>query len=128
MTMPTAIETLTLVDAKRMLAVAEAKASEIGCAVNIAVVDAGGHLIAHVRMDGAWFGTTELAINKAFTARAFDIATKDLGAFAQPGARSLWHPALEWRTRRDFRGRHSDPARRPGDRRRRRRRTGCDHR
>jgi uncharacterized protein GlcG (DUF336 family) len=89
MTMPTAIETLTLVDAKRMLAVAEAKASEIGCAVNIAVVDAGGHLIAHVRMDGAWFGTTELAINKAFTARAFDIATQDWARSLSLGAKPM---------------------------------------
>ena len=94
MTMPTAIETLTLADAKRMLAVAKAKASEIGCAVNIAVVDAGGHLIAHVRMDGAWFGTTELAINKAFTARAFDIATGDLGAFAQPRREAYGRPPM----------------------------------
>ena len=45
-------------------------------------------------MDGAWFGTTELAINKAFMARAFDIATKDLGAFAQPGREAYGRPPM----------------------------------
>ena len=83
--MPTQIETLTLTDARVMLAAAEAKANKIGRAFNIAVVDFGGYLIAHVRMDGAWVGTIELAINKAFTARAFEMPTEALGAFAQPG-------------------------------------------
>jgi uncharacterized protein GlcG (DUF336 family) len=30
-------------------------------------------------------GSVDISINKAFTARAFDIATKDLGENAQPG-------------------------------------------
>ncbi|MGH7838293.1 MAG: GlcG/HbpS family heme-binding protein, partial [Candidatus Binataceae bacterium] len=47
--------------------------------------DAGGNLVAHIRMDGAWLGSVDIAINKAFTARAFDIATKNLAEFAQPG-------------------------------------------
>ena len=54
----------------------------------MAVVDAGGDLIAHVRMDGAWIGSVDISINKAFTARAFDPATKDLAENAQPGASS----------------------------------------
>tara|TARA_B100002052_G_scaffold157271_2_gene143327 strand:+ start:2391 stop:2699 length:309 start_codon:yes stop_codon:yes gene_type:complete len=49
------------------------------------VVDAGGNLVAHARMDGAWIGSVDIAINKAFTSRAFDLSTKDLGANAQPG-------------------------------------------
>jgi uncharacterized protein GlcG (DUF336 family) len=53
--------------------------------MNIAVADAGGNLVAHVRMDGAWIGSIDISINKAFTARAFDIATKDLAKHAQPG-------------------------------------------
>lgn len=36
-------------------------------------------------MDGAWIGSVDISINKAFTARAFDIATKDLATNAQPG-------------------------------------------
>jgi uncharacterized protein GlcG (DUF336 family) len=49
------------------------------------VVDAGGNLVAHVRMDGAWMGSINISINKAFTSRAFDIETKDLAKLAKPG-------------------------------------------
>lgn len=49
------------------------------------MVDAGGNLVVHARMDGAWIGSVDIAINKAFTSRAFDLSTKDLGANAQPG-------------------------------------------
>ena len=52
---------------------------------NIAVVDAGGNLTAFARMDGAWMGSIDIAINKAFTSRAFDISTKELGKLSQPG-------------------------------------------
>jgi uncharacterized protein GlcG (DUF336 family) len=37
-------------------------------------------------MDGAWLGSIDISINKAFTSRAFDIATKDLAQHSQPGA------------------------------------------
>ena len=53
--------------------------------MNIAVVDAGANLIAHVRMDGAWLGSIDTSIKKAFTSRAFDIATHDLATEARPG-------------------------------------------
>ena len=76
---------VTLQDAKRVISAAEQKAMEIGQPQNIAVVDAGGNLVAHVRMDKAWIGSIDIAIKKAFTARAFDIPTKDLGKLAQPG-------------------------------------------
>jgi uncharacterized protein GlcG (DUF336 family) len=78
-------ESLSLEDARRLIAAGEAKAKEIGSPSNIAVVDAGGHLIAHVRMDDAWIGSIDVAINKAFTSRMFDIATKDLAELAAPG-------------------------------------------
>jgi uncharacterized protein GlcG (DUF336 family) len=39
----------------------------------------------HVRMDDAWIGSIDISINKAFTARAFDIQTKDLAQFSQSG-------------------------------------------
>ncbi len=79
-------QSVSLDEARRIIDAAEAKAREIGSASNIAVVDAGGNLVAHVRMDGAWIGSIDIAINKAFTARMFDTATKDLAAMAQPGA------------------------------------------
>lgn len=77
--------TVSLADARRVIEAGEAKADEVGQAMNIAVVDAGGNLVAHVRMDGAWVGSVDIAINKAYTARAFDSATADLAADAQPG-------------------------------------------
>jgi uncharacterized protein GlcG (DUF336 family) len=76
---------ITLSDARRVIAVAEAKARDIGQPMNIAVVDAGGNLVSHVRMDGAWIGSIDISINKAFTARAFDIETAQLGENSQPG-------------------------------------------
>ena len=76
--------TLTLADARIIISAAEAKVSEVGQPMNIAVVDAGGNLISHVRMDGAWLGGIDISINKAFTARAFNIQTKDLGDNSQP--------------------------------------------
>ena len=77
---------VTLEDARRVIAAAEKRADEIGQPMNIAVVDAGGVLVAHVRMDGAWRGSVDIAIDKAWTARAFDVETNALAKLAQPGA------------------------------------------
>ncbi len=77
---------ITLEDAMKIIGAAQKKAGALGQPMNIAVADAGGNLVAHVRMDGAWLGSVDIAINKAFTARAFDIATKDLATQSQPGA------------------------------------------
>jgi len=76
---------MTLADARRVIDAAEKKAQEIGQPMNIAVVDAGGNLVAHVRMDGAWMGSVDIAINKAWTARAFDISTQQLAELSQSG-------------------------------------------
>ena len=76
---------ISLSDARRVITAAEAKAREIGQPMNIAVVDAGGNLVSHVRMDGAWIGSIDISINKAFTARAFDIETAQLAENSQPG-------------------------------------------
>ncbi len=76
---------ITLADARRVIAAGEKKAADIGQPMNIAVVDEGGNLVAHVRMDRAWIGSVDISINKAWTARAFDISTKDLGENSQSG-------------------------------------------
>lgn len=76
---------LTLADARTIIAAAEKRAVEIGQPMNIAVVDAGGNLVSHVRMDGALLGSIDVSINKAFTARAFNMETKDLAHNSQPG-------------------------------------------
>jgi uncharacterized protein GlcG (DUF336 family) len=76
---------ITLADAKRIIQAAEKKAEEIGQPMNIAVVDQGGNLVAHVRMDRAWIGSVDISINKAWTARAFDVSTKELAELSQSG-------------------------------------------
>lgn len=76
---------ITLADARRIIAAAERKADEIKQPMNIAVVDAGGNLVAHVRMDKAWMGSVDISIKKAWTARAFDISTKELAELSQSG-------------------------------------------
>ncbi|HEX4594677.1 MAG TPA: heme-binding protein, partial [Bryobacteraceae bacterium] len=74
-----------LKEARQVIAAAEEKAREIGQPMNIAVVDAGANLVSHVRMDGAWIGSIDISINKAFTARAFDLPTAEFAKNSQPG-------------------------------------------
>ena len=76
---------ITLEEAKRIIAAGEQEARNQGQPMNIAVVDAGGNLIAFCRMDGAWMGSIDISIKKAWTSRAFDIDTKSLGKLSQPG-------------------------------------------
>lgn len=80
------LPSVSLDEAREIIAAGENKAREVGQPANIAVVDAGGNLVAHARMDGAWIGSIDISINKAFTARAFDISTGELAGNAQPGA------------------------------------------
>lgn len=75
---------VNLESARKVITAAEKKAKKIGQPMNIAVVDAGGNLVAHVRMDGAWIGSIDISITKAFTSRAFDIETKALAEHSQP--------------------------------------------
>lgn len=77
--------TITLDQAKGMVEAAIERAVEIDVPMNIAVVDVGANLIAFARMDGAWLGSIEIAKNKAYTARAFDMSTKELSTISQPG-------------------------------------------
>ena len=76
---------MTTERAQRIIEAGIARAKEIGQPMNIAVVDAGANLTAFARMDGAWLGSIDIAINKAFTAKAFDISTRELGHNSQPG-------------------------------------------
>jgi uncharacterized protein GlcG (DUF336 family) len=76
---------MTMEKAQGIIVAGIVKAKEIGQPMNIAVVDAGANLTAFARMDGAWLGSIDIAINKAFTAKAFDISTLELGRNSQPG-------------------------------------------
>jgi uncharacterized protein GlcG (DUF336 family) len=67
---------LTLDDAKRIAAAAEAEAVKNGWKVVIAVVDDGGHLLYLQRGHDTQFGSVETAIAKAHAAVAFQRPTK----------------------------------------------------
>jgi uncharacterized protein GlcG (DUF336 family) len=67
---------LTLEDAKRIAAAAEAEAQKNDWAVVIAVVDDGGHLLYLQRSHETQFGSVETAIAKAHAAVAFQRPTK----------------------------------------------------
>jgi len=76
---------VTLRAAQEIVHAARVKADQIGVPMNIAVVDEGNNLVAFTRMDGAWLGSIDIAQNKAYTARAFDMETGDLAPLVQPG-------------------------------------------
>ena len=76
---------ITLEDARRIVSTAEEKAQEMGQPMNIAVLDGGRNLKSFARMDGAWLGSIEIAIDKAYTSTSFEISTEDLASQAQPG-------------------------------------------
>ena len=68
MTAPTAKSLrLTLAGARLILDAAVAKAAEMGVPQCVAVVDAGGHLLAFNRMDGALWMSFDSALAKART-------------------------------------------------------------
>jgi uncharacterized protein GlcG (DUF336 family) len=77
-------DSVTLSTAQTVVEAARAKAEEIGVPMNIAIVDDGNNLTAFARMDGAWLGSIDIAQNKAYTARSFDMSTKDLAPLCQP--------------------------------------------
>jgi uncharacterized protein GlcG (DUF336 family) len=77
---------ITLEAAEAVVAAAKAEAASIGQPMNIAVVDAGGHLVAFARMDGSIFASIDISQRKAYTAAAMKLQTKDLAGVTQPGA------------------------------------------
>ena len=79
------VGTIDLETAQQALDAALAECEAMGVKMNVAVVDAGANLVAFARMDGAWLGSTDIAIKKAKTARFFDMPTGDIGELSQPG-------------------------------------------
>lgn len=74
---------LTTPGAKAMLGAATAKAHEIGIAVTVAIVDAGGHLLVLERMEGGRFHTVHSATTKAVSAASNRRRTTVEGAQGQ---------------------------------------------
>lgn len=93
------VPTISTDAAHRMIAAAEAKATEIGVPVCIAIADTGGNVKAFSRMDGAPLPSSQVAQDKAYTAVGFgrpthewhDIIKDDapLAAGALPGIKRL---------------------------------------
>lgn len=81
------IQTLKLTndDAHVALEACRRKASEIGVAMDIAIVDESGNLLVFERMDDALLGCIQIAIDKAYTSAVLGIPTADEGKLAQPG-------------------------------------------
>jgi uncharacterized protein GlcG (DUF336 family) len=77
---------LTLEAAEAVVAAAKAEATAIGQPMNIAVVDAGGHLVAFARMDGSIFASIDISQRKAYTSAAMKLPTGALKDVTQPGA------------------------------------------
>jgi Uncharacterized protein, possibly involved in utilization of glycolate and propanediol len=71
---------------------AAAKALELGLPVIVAVLDAGTHLKAFRRMDGAVLGSIDVAIRKARTAVLFQANSEAVWDYCKPGAPA---PGLE---------------------------------
>ncbi|KIF78096.1 hypothetical protein QR77_38425 [Streptomyces sp. 150FB] len=76
---------VTLQEAMNLTEAGIAKATEMGVAMNIAVVDEGGNLLHFSRMKGAWLGSIDIAIKKARTAVLFLMPTAAIGELSQPG-------------------------------------------
>ena len=83
---------LTTQQAQAVIAAAVKRASDIGIPMNIAVLDAGGHLKSFLRMDGAVLGSIDVAMKKAKTAVLFEANSEAVWEYCKPGASA---PALE---------------------------------
>jgi len=67
---------ITLDQARKVMAGAEAEAKKNNWPVVITILDSGGNLVMTHRLDGAQFGSVEVAREKAYSAVAFRRPTK----------------------------------------------------
>jgi uncharacterized protein GlcG (DUF336 family) len=70
---------ITLERALQLIRAGEEAAAREGLALAFAVVDAGGHVVALQRMDGAPWIAPEVAIGKAWTAAAYGLPSAAQG-------------------------------------------------
>ena len=78
---------ITLDQAKKAMAGAEAEAKKNSWPVVITILDSGGNLVMSQRLDGAQFGSVDVARDKAYSAVAFRRPTKVFeDGLAQGGA------------------------------------------
>jgi len=75
---------ISLAQANAIIAGAFAKGAEQSFKpLSVAVLDAGGHLIAFQRADGASFARAQIATGKAAGALALGVSSRKLGAMAE---------------------------------------------
>ena len=75
---------MTLRLAEELAARVEKKAREQNMRVVTAVADEGGNIRLLRSMDGAYLGSADVAVNKAYTSVAFQMSTQTLSALARP--------------------------------------------
>lgn len=64
-------------------------AAEMGVKVNVAIVDAAGNLAGFLRMPGSFLVSSDLAVDKAWTAASFGIATRALSQMLEESPRAV---------------------------------------
>src|SRR2546421_497962 len=80
---------ISLEQAKKVMAGAEAEAKKNSWNVAIAIHDSGGNLVMLQRLDGTQFGSTEVAKDKAYSAVAFRRPTKAFQDAIEQGGSNL---------------------------------------
>jgi uncharacterized protein GlcG (DUF336 family) len=76
---------LTLAIAHQLASRVEARADALGVRVCLCVLDAGGNLVLHTRMDGADLASVDISARKAYTAVALGRPTMDIAQDVLPG-------------------------------------------
>ena len=71
---------LSIEGAMKIVHAAMEKARDMNVPQCISVVDAGGHLLAFARMDGAFTQSVDTALMKAMTAASYGVPTGDIAA------------------------------------------------
>jgi uncharacterized protein GlcG (DUF336 family) len=80
-----ATTTMNLKLALALMEKVEAEAKRIGVKAVVAVSDASGRPVAIHCTDGAFIGSYDVALNKTYTAVAFQMSTAKLAELAAPG-------------------------------------------
>ena len=75
---------ITLNCAEVLMKEVEAEAVRMGMKVVTAVADSHGNPVAVRCMDGAFIGSYDVALNKTYTAIAFQMSTEELGKLSRP--------------------------------------------
>jgi uncharacterized protein GlcG (DUF336 family) len=79
------LSNITLEQAETVIDAGKAAAAERGEKVAMAVIDAGGNMVAFAKQDGTRLITIDTAIGKAVTAVSMGFDTVDLNPYIAPG-------------------------------------------